>query len=134
MQLSLRFNLITGGDAQDILVGKKTIKTKEGKLLKYFDPTNLTNLFVDKFVTWYEVHRKIIPGSDDGYICTMYKDHIMNFPRDNNGKLDVSNGTYSREKVTFTKCKYTDEVRLCLGVSSVTPVIDVVEQPQEGRR
>ena len=33
----------------------------------------------------------------------------------------------------MTKCKYTDKVCLCLGVSDVTPVIDGVEQPQKGR-
>ena len=48
----------------------------------------------------------------------------MKFPLKNNGKFDVLNRTYSREKVTLTKCKYTDEVRLCLGVSDATPVID----------
>ena len=90
----------------------------------------MTNLFVDKFVTWDEVHRKVIPGSDDGYIRTPYKDNIMDFLRDDNGKLDVSNRTYLREKVTLIKY----EVRLCLGVAVVTPITDGVEQPQEGIR
>ena len=107
---------------------------KEGELPKEFDPANLTYLFVDKFFTWDEVHRKVIPVSDDGHVRTHYKDHIMKFPRDNNGGLDVSNVMYSREKVTLTKCKYTDEVRLCLSVAVVNPIIDGVEQPQEGRR
>ena len=57
----------------------------------------------------------------------------MKFPRDNNGKLDVSKWAYSREKVTLTKCKYSDKVSLCLGVAAVTPVIDGAEQRQEGR-
>ena len=72
------------------------IKTKEGKLPKEFDPDNLTNLFVDQFVTWDKVHRKVIPGSDDGYVRTPYKNNIMKLPRNDNGKLDVSNGKYSR--------------------------------------
>ena len=50
----------------------------------------------------------------------------MNFSIKNNGKFDFLNRKYSREKVTLTKCKYTDEVRLCLGVSDATPVIDGV--------
>ena len=50
----------------------------------------------------------------------------MKLPRKNNGKFDVLNRTYSREKGTMTKCKYTDEVRLCSGVADVTNVIDVV--------
>ena len=71
---------------------------------------------------------------DAVYVRPQHKDHIMKFRCDNNGKLDISNRMYSREKVTLTKCKYTEKVRLCLGVSVVTPIIDGVEQPQEGRR
>ena len=66
----------------------KIIKTKEGKLPKEFDPANLTNLFVDQFVTWDEVYRKVIPGSNYIYLCNRYKDHIMKFPRKKNGKLE----------------------------------------------
>ena len=89
----------------------------------------MTNLFVDQFVTWDEVHRKVVPGSDDCYVRTPYKNKIMKFPRDDNGKLDVSNGTYSREKVTLTKYKYIDIGHIFLGVSVLTPVICGVEQP-----
>ena len=74
----------------------KIIKIKEGKLPKELYPTNLNNLFVDQFFTWDEVHSKVIPGYYDGYLRTLYKDHIMKLPCDDNGKLDVSNGTYSR--------------------------------------
>ena len=99
-----------------------------------FDPINLTSLFVNQFFTWDELYRKFLPGSDDGFVRTRYMYQIMKFPRQNNGELDVSNKTYSREKVTLKNWRYTDEVRLCLGVSVMTPVIDCVEQPQEGRR
>ena len=67
LQLSLRINIITLGDARNILVEKKIFETKEGKSPKEFGPTNLTNLFVDQFVTWNEVHRIFMPGSDDGF-------------------------------------------------------------------
>ena len=92
----MRVNLVTVGCAQSILFEKRMIKTKESKLPKYFDPANLTHLFVDQFVTWFEVHRKFIPGSNDGYVRTPYKDYTMKLPHNGNGKLDVSNGTYSR--------------------------------------
>ena len=134
LQLSLQLKIVTVGDAQNILVKKKIIEMKEDKVPKEFDPANLNNLFVDQFFTWDEFHREVIPGSDDGYVCNPYKDHIIKFPHNENGKLDVSNRTYSREKVTFTKCKYTDKVCMCLSVAIVTPVGDGVEQPQEGRR
>ena len=51
----------------------------------------------------------------------------MKLPRNNNGKLDISNRVYSREKVTLKKYEYMDEVRLCLGVYVVAPGIDGVE-------
>ena len=50
----------------------------------------------------------------------------MKFPLKNNGDFDILNMTYSRENVTLTKCKYIDEVRLCLGVADVTPIVDGV--------
>ena len=58
------------GDAQKILVENNMIKKKEGKLPKDFDTANLNNLFVDQFVTWDGVYRKVIPGYDDGYVYT----------------------------------------------------------------
>ena len=88
LQLSLRLNIITVEYAQNILVEMKIIKTKEDKLPKDFDTANLTNLFVDQFVTWDEVYRKVIPGSNYIYLCNRYKDHIMKFPRKKNGKLE----------------------------------------------
>jgi hypothetical protein len=36
-----------------------------------------------------------------------------------NGKLDNVNGTFSTDKVTKMKCKYNDEVQLCLGCGVV---------------
>ena len=121
-------------DARNIPVENKIIRKKEDKSPKEFEPANLNSLFVDQFVTWGEVHRKVMPGSDDGYVRILSKYHIMKFPRDVNGKLDVLTEMYSREKVTLTKCKYTHEFHLCLGAAFVTPVIDGVEQPQEVRR
>ena len=77
LQLSLRLNIFTSRDAQSILVENKRIEMKEGKLPKDFDPANLTNLFVDQFVTWDEGNRKAMPGSYDGYARTPYKGHII---------------------------------------------------------
>ena len=77
LQFSLRLNIITAQEAKIMLVQKKIIKTKEGKLPKEFDPTNLNNLFVDQFVTWDEVHMKVIHRSNYVYIRIWYNDHIM---------------------------------------------------------
>ena len=62
-----------------MLVQKKIIKTKESKIQKEFDPTNLNNLFVDQFVTWDEVHMKVIHRSNHVCLRNQYKDHIMKF-------------------------------------------------------
>ena len=119
---------------QNILVENKIFETKEGKLPKKLDSANLNNLFVDQFVTWDKVHRKFIPEYDYWYVHTTYKNHILKFQRKFNGKFYVSKELSSRERVTLTKCKHTDKVRLCLGVDVTTYVNDVVEQPPEGRR
>ena len=108
LKFSLRLNITTVRDVQNILVENSKIKRKEVKLLKDFDPANLTNLFVDQIVTRYEVNKKVIAGSDDGYVHSTYKDHIMHLTRDVNGKLEVSNGKYSREEVTLKNWKFTD--------------------------
>ena len=71
-----------------------------------------------------------MPGYDDGYVRTMYMYHTINFPRNVNGNLDVSNGKYSREKFTLTKCKCTEKVLLYLGVAVVTTITNAVEKPQ----
>ena len=77
------------GESQNNLVEKRIIKTKEGELPKELYPANLNSVFIDKFVTWDEVHSKVIPEYDDGYLRTPYKYHIMKFPCDYNGKLYV---------------------------------------------
>jgi len=59
---------------------------------------------------------------------------VLKFRRDINGKLDLNNGTYSEEEVTQMKCKYTDEIHMCLGAGVVTPLKDRVKQEQEGQR
>ena len=115
-------------DARNILVQNKIIETKERKLPKDFYPANLTKK--NQFFTWGKVYRKVIPGSDDGYVRTLCKDHTMKFLRDENVKLDVSNRRYSREKVTLTKCKYTDKLCLCLDVAVLTPITDGVGKTQ----
>ena len=56
------------GDERNIIFENKIIEMKEGELPKEFDAANLTYLFVDKFFTWDEVHRKVIPGSDEGCV------------------------------------------------------------------
>ena len=86
------------GYEQNILVEKKIIETKEGKLPKYFDLANLNNLFVDQFFTWDAVNRKVINGSDDNYAKTPYKDHIMKPPHEKMGSWTFQTGLIQEKK------------------------------------
>ena len=103
LQSLLRLNIITVEEAQNIIVEKKIIKTKESKLPKEFDPANLTNLFVDQFITWDEVRRKVIPRYDYVYVRNRYKDHITKFQRKNNGKFDLLQQEVFHRKSIFDK-------------------------------
>ena len=70
-----------------------------------FDKDKLTCFSSDQFVTWDEVHRKVQPGTDDeGSLPITNNDNIMKFPRDENGKLDMDNGAYSKSEVTKMNC------------------------------
>ena len=62
------------------------------------------------------------------------KDYVLKFRRNTNGKLDLKHGTYSSETLSQTRCKFTEEVRLCLGAGCVTPVVDGAEQKTVGVR
>jgi hypothetical protein len=102
-----------------------------GPFKKYFQPDLISPLYKDGMSHWDEVHRKCVPGSG---IAGGSKQSILRFPRDATGKLDLVDGTYSIERVSQMKCKYTDEVRLCLGNAVVTPIDEDGNQlPKEGR-
>lgn len=62
---------------------------------------------------------KVEPG---GGITKGTKMSFLQFHCDKNGKLDLKNGKYTEEKMTQMKCKYTNEVCLCLGAAMVTPL------------
>jgi hypothetical protein len=84
----------------------------------YLNREKLTPIHADGVGSWDEVHQKANPG---GGIAGGAKDSIMQFPRDANGRLYL-NGAYDDTLVTQMKCKYTDEVQLCLGGAVVTPI------------
>ena len=134
LQLAVRLKIVGPKEIRDILTQRGLITTEDVELPQEYDPDKLSSISEDQFVTWDEVHKKVQPGSDKGTLKSTVKDTVYKFPRDNFGKVDLVNGTYSDEPVSSMKCKYTDEIRLSLGVAVVTPVVDGVEQPKEGRR
>ena len=68
VQLALRLNIMSLEDAKKYLVKENVIKGTDSELPSEYNPAKLTSLSVDQFVTWDEVHKKVMPGSDDGYI------------------------------------------------------------------
>lgn len=68
---------------------------------------------IQQVVFWDETHKKVHIGKGS----SRNQDEIR-FPRDNNGKLDLKNGTYKKES-EYLQVKYPEEVRLSLGVAQV---------------
>jgi hypothetical protein len=126
MQLAIRFGLI---DFHGPFVANQK---------NYFDAKDLAPLLVEQVASWDETHRRCVVS--DGK--SLSKKSILRFRRDANGKLDDVNGTFSTNEITEMNCKYTDEVRLCLGCAVVTladekgePLLSDDGKPiREGRR
>lgn len=132
LQLGIRLGLFDEAKVKEIL---KEMGRDSQDIPDYFNPKKLTKFSTDQFVTWDETHKKVQPGTDYDGIVSDEKDFIWRFPRDEDGKIDLEHGLYSEEPVCQTKCKYTDEVRLCLGVAVVTPKDKNGNHlPREGRR
>ena len=81
-------------------------------------------------VWWDETHRKSLIGGQNPS-----KTFQILFPRNKDGKLDLENGEYSKERKTVLNVKYEKECRLGLGVAMVTPLSqDSTPLPSVGRR
>jgi predicted flap endonuclease-1-like 5' DNA nuclease len=113
--------------------------TQEGKTVPdWFNVEKLEIFELDAVASYDEAHSKCTPGSDSNgdVAVTRDKKYILLFPRDENGRLDLENGSYNdNKKIKLTQCKYTEEVRMMHGVAMVTPIGDNGEHlPMEGRR
>jgi hypothetical protein len=83
-------------------------------LPKWYDPEKLTAIKIEQIGFWDETHKKVKPGK-----TAAFGQHaVLTFPRDANGKVDLKNGKYQDVQLAKLQCKYTDEVRLCIGVSA----------------
>ena len=72
-----------------------------------FDIDKLTKLYLPQIVFWGETHTKVQIG------CTA--DFTTSFKRNEDGVLD-KDGEYAADK-EILNTKYTDEIRLCIGVA-----------------
>lgn len=103
-QLLLRFDLAIPSDF--FLLGEIPLE---------FTDEYLRNAHVklQQVVFWEETHKKVHIGKGRKMIKVETR-----FPQNNNGKLDLENGTY-QDKSTYLQVKYSEEVRLSLEVAQV---------------
>jgi hypothetical protein len=64
---------------------------------------------------WDETHTKCVIGGIGNGLSHFH----VKFPRDEDGKVDLKNSSYSDEEKSTLKVKYEKEVRLCLGCAVV---------------
>jgi hypothetical protein len=107
-QLCVRLGLV---DYREVM--RKDGIADEVPIPKWYDQQKLTSIKIDQIAFWDETHKKVKPGNTAAYD----QDEVLTFPRDANGKVDLENGTYQEVQLAKLQCKYTDEVRLCIGVS-----------------
>ena len=88
-----------------------------GKIPEHCDSSKMEKLEDDQ-VGWFdECHKKCHIGHK---ITEGKNDEFLVFPRDENGKLDLENGTHSSEKKHRMKVKCDQEARFCFGAAMVT--------------
>lgn len=98
------------------LESEKFRDVETGKIPAYYDSSKMPKLEEDQ-VGWFdECHKKCLIGKQ----LAAGKDTFFVFPRDENGKIDVANGTYSEEPKFKMKVKYDQEARFCFGAAVVT--------------
>lgn len=134
LQLAIRFQLYTDVEIRALLV-KHQFYSGSGPLPKQFDKSRLSKLSIDQFVCWDEVNSKVQAGSAQSTVISSNKQTTYKFKRDENGKLDP-NGKFSDEECSIMRTKFSDEIRLSIGVGVVTPINPDTRMPmeQEGRR
>ena len=78
-----------------------------------YNKDKMPRLFSDQYAQWDEVHKKCTEGEDGG---DENKTHVIRFPHDKNGKLDIKNGEYDESIPMHLKVKYPNEVCLASGM------------------
>lgn len=90
----------------------------------WYDKHLLTPLSPYGVIDWDEFHRKCTPGEG---LCGGTKKHRLIFKRNQSGKIDLENGTYTEYQLSEMNCKYIDEIRFGAGVAMVKPLQDGTE-------
>jgi hypothetical protein len=72
-----------------------------GEIPKWFDAKQMSKLKMAQAVWWDKKHKKCIIGGQQGRKTT----NFVRFPRDDNGKIDLVNGSYNESEVSFLNCQ-----------------------------
>ena len=87
-------------------------------LPSYYNKDKLTPLSPYQQVDFDEAHRQCTPGEGLGSLTKKYR---LVFPRDANGKVDLS-GQYTKHQLSSMKVKYNTEMRKCFGLATIKPL------------
>ena len=88
-------------------------------LQRKFDPDETGHLDLHQVVWWDETHRKCLIGG-----LSSSKDYHIEFPRNEEGKIQVEDGKYLNKKISRLNVKYEKECRMGLGCAMVAPLDD----------
>jgi hypothetical protein len=91
------------------------LKAPDGTIPGKYNAGKLTKVSINQVAFWDETHKKVRVGQ----VSANGVNYQVRFRRDENGKLDVNNGTSIAKEGSQLKMKYAEEVRLCLGVVKV---------------
>ena len=104
-QILVRFGLLTAAEVTDC----------SGKIPDRFNIDKLTPMSINQLAFWDETHKKVRVGKV-GANGVKYQ---VRFKRTPQGKVDSNNGTCLAIEGTQLNMKYSEEVRLCLGVAKI---------------
>ena len=82
-----------------------------------FNLDKLTKLDMEQIGWWYETHHQCFLRSRGCEISEL--DHVTTFPRAEDGRFNLDNGSYRVVKPTNMRVKYKKEVSFALGVAMV---------------
>ena len=117
-------------DLSDIPEDNTKIYDLDGiEILECFDPRKLTKFHIAGTVWWDETHPDCKIGTAKNKRDRGIQVQVR-FPRNKDGDVDVKNGTYSDKLECKMRVKYSEEIRICLGVA----IVELHDGTREGRR
>jgi hypothetical protein len=97
------------------LLAADRVLNEQGNLPDKFNVAKLTKMTINQIAFWDETHKKVRIGK----VGANGVKFQVRFKRTPEGKVDPENGTCLAKEGTQLNMKYSEEVRLCLGVAKV---------------